>query len=206
MRQLSLVALAAALVLPGSSARAEDVLVRAGRVYTMTGPPLEPGAVLVSGGKSKQVGKEVAAPEGARVIDLKDGVLMPGLVDAYSHAGIATGPSEVTREITPDYRVLSAVDWRSRDFREALEEGTTTLGLMPGTDDVVAGLSCVVKTAGEKDRRVVRRDAGLVITVASDPQSRNQARSRPDTIYVRQPTNRMGVIWLLRSTFAGAKE
>ena len=27
------------------------------------------------------------------------------------------------------------------------------------------------------------------------------SRQRPDSIYVRQPTNRMGVVWLLRSTF-----
>ncbi len=206
MKRLAIVVMAAAVALPGWAARAEDVLVRAPRVYTMTGPPLEPGAVLVSGGKIKQVGKDIAAPEGARVIDLKEGALMPGLVDAYSQEGVAGGPSELTREVSPEYRVLAAVDWKARAFREALDGGTTTLGLAPGTDGVFAGLSCVVKTAGEKDGRVVVRDGALVITAASDPRDRNRARSRPDSIYVRQPTNRMGVIWILRSTFNRARE
>jgi hypothetical protein len=37
--------------------------------------------------------------------------------------------------------------------------------------------------------------------MASDPANGNSARSKPDSIYVRQPTNRMGVVWMLRSTF-----
>jgi imidazolonepropionase-like amidohydrolase len=94
--------------------------------------------------------------------------------------------------------VLPAVDWRARAFREALSEGTTTLGLAPGTDGVIAGLACAVKTAGA--RKALAEETGLVITMASDPATGNTSRSRPDSIYVRQPTNRMGVVWLLRST------
>src|SRR5437879_5204793 len=135
-------------LLPLSRARADDVLITAAKVYTMTGPPLAPGAVLVSNGKIVQVGAKLTPPTGAKVIDLGSGVLMPGLIDAYSHTGIAGSPEEMTREVTPDYRVLAAVDWKSRAFREALAEGTTTLGLAPGTDGVFAGLSCAVKTAG----------------------------------------------------------
>jgi imidazolonepropionase-like amidohydrolase len=192
------------LLLTALPAHAEDLLIRAGKVYTMTGPPLAPGEVLVSNGKIAQVGAKLSAPTGARVMDLGSGVLLPGLVDAYSHAGIAGSSAEMTREITPDYRVLSAVDWRARAFREALTEGTTCLGLAPGTDGVFAGLSCTVKSAGTQ--RVLDRETGLVITMASDPATGNSSRNRPDSIYVRQPTNRMGVVWLLRSTFARAAE
>src|SRR5205814_4720108 len=56
----------------------------------------------------------------------------------------------------------------------------------------------------EPGKRVVRRDHALVITLASDPSNRNSARNRPDSIYNRQPTNRMGVVWMLRSEFAKA--
>jgi imidazolonepropionase-like amidohydrolase len=182
-----------------TQARAEEMLIRAGKVYTMTGPPLSPGAVLVSDGKIVQVGTKLTAPSGAKEVDLGSGVLMPGLVDAYSQLGIASSPAEITKEITPAYRVLKEVDWRSRAFREALDEGTTCLGLAPGTDGVFAGLACAVKTAGAQ--RVLQPETGLIITVASDPASGNSARQRPDSIYTRQPTNRMGVVWLLRNTF-----
>lgn len=184
------------LVLP---IRAEDLLIRAAKVYTMAGAPLEPGAVLVAGGKVAKVAAKLEAPEGAKVIDLGSGVLMPGLIDAHSNAGVTGSLAEMTREVTPDYRVLTAIDWRARAFREHLGEGTTCLGVYPGTDAVVAGLACAVKTAGSK--QVVTKETGLVITMASDPASGNSARSRPDSIYVRHPTNRMGVVWVLRSTF-----
>src|SRR5713101_6587548 len=163
-----------------TTAWAEDVLVRAAKVYTMTGPPLAPGEVLISNGKIAGAGAKLTPPAGARIIDLGAGVLMPGLIDAYSHAGIAGSAEEMTREITPEYRVLNAVDWRSRAFREALADGVTTLGLAPGTDGVFAGLSCAVKTAG--DRRVLEKETGMVITMASDPIGGNQARQRPDSI------------------------
>src|SRR5579871_3776207 len=183
---------------------AEELLITAAKVYTMTGPPLMPGAVLVSNGKIAQVGAKLRTPAGAKVLDLGSGVLMPGLVDAYSSAGIAHSQAEMTKEITPEYRVLTAVDWHASAFREALAEGTTTLGLAPGTEAVFAGLSCAVKTAGPQ--RVLQKETGLVITMASDPATGNTSRQRPDSIYVRQPTNRMGVVWLLRSTFARAAQ
>lgn len=185
-------------------ATAEDVVIRAAKVYTMAGPPLVPGAVLVSDGKITRVASKIEPPAGAKLIDLGEGVLLPGLVDAYGSSAIAGNPEEMTREITPSYRVLAAVDWQSRALREALSEGTTTLGLSPGTDGVIAGLACAVKTDG--NRRVVKEDTALFITMASDPASGNSSRQRPDSIYARQPTNRMGVVWMLRSTFDQASK
>ena len=78
----------ALLALP---AQAEDLFITAAKVYTMNGPPLTPGAVLVSKGKIVQINSKIDAPAGTKVIDLGNGVLMPGLIDAYSQAGIAGG-------------------------------------------------------------------------------------------------------------------
>jgi imidazolonepropionase-like amidohydrolase len=191
--------LSIALVAWFQPARAEELLIKAGKVYTMTGAPLTPGEVLVSNGKITQVGEKLTAPAGVKVIDLGAGVLAPGFVDSYSQAGIAGGTAETTREITPAIRIVDSIDWKARAFREALEEGTTCLGVAPGTDNVFCGLSCAVKSVGEK--RVIEPQLAAFITMASDPASGNNARGRPDTIYNRQPTNRMGVVWMLRATF-----
>ncbi|CAN5691475.1 amidohydrolase [soil metagenome] len=206
----------AALFLLGAwsgPALGEDLLIRAGRVETMAGPALEPGAVLISEGKITEVGgPDLQLPEGIKVIDLgEQGVLLPGLIDADSKIGIQGPDSEYTREITPEFCLLPALDWKSRAFREALTTGTTSAGLIPGSENVIAGAACVVKTAGgSPSDRTIEPDAGLVIIVASDPAGRNRSRTRPDSIYVRQPTNRMGVVWMLRSSFeqarAGAEE
>jgi imidazolonepropionase-like amidohydrolase len=194
------------LLLAAFPAAAEEIVIKAAKVYTAAGPTLAPGMVRVADGKIAEVAETVTPPAGARVIDLGSGTLIPGLIDAYTSIGVDGGSAEITREITPNFRVLDAVDWSAPALRAAAAQGTTTVGLVPGTDNVIAGLSCVVKTAGTRARRVLLPDHALVVTLASDPVNRNNARNRPDSIYTRQPTNRMGVVWMLRSEFARAKE
>jgi imidazolonepropionase-like amidohydrolase len=115
------------------------------------------------------------------------------------------GDVEVTREITPEFDVLRAVDWRARAFREAMLQGVTTAVVFPGDDAVIAGPAGAAKTAGEPNGgRAFARNLGLVANLGTAPGAGNRARSRPDSIYVRQPTNRMGVVWMMRATFRKA--
>jgi imidazolonepropionase-like amidohydrolase len=189
-----------------ATALAEEVVVKAGKVYTQSGAPLSPGAVRIKDGKIVEVAAAINVPAGAKVIDLGNGVLMPGFIDAHTSIGVEGGAAESTLEVTPSFRVLDAVDWSSRSFRQAQADGVTTVAIVPGTDNVIAGLSCIAKTAGEKSKRVVKPDHALVVTLASDPVLGNNSRNRPDSIYNRQPTNRMGVVWILRSELAQAKQ
>jgi len=194
-----------ALSVTTAAALADDIVIKAAKVYTLTGAPLTPGMVHVKDGKIVDVGESLSSPDGARQIDLGNGVLIPGLIDAHSSVGVEGGSAESTAEVTPNFRVLDAVDWSSRTFRQVRAEGVTTVALVPGTDNVIGGLSGIVKTGGERKKRVVNDDHALVITLASDPANGNNSRNRPDSIYNRQPTNRMGVVWILRNELARAK-
>jgi imidazolonepropionase-like amidohydrolase len=184
---------------------AEEYVVKAGKVYTSNGTPLAPGAVRIKDGKIAEVAATITAPAGVKVIDLGNGVLMPGLIDAFTSIGVEGGLVESTREVTPTLRVIDAVDWSARPFHRARADGITTVSLVPGTDNVISGLSCIVKTGGPRTTRVIKADHALVMTLCSDPSSGNNARNRPDSIYTRQPTNRMGTVWILRSAFGQAK-
>ncbi len=67
---------------------AGPVLLKPARVFDgETAKPHEGWVVLVRGGRIEAAGpaKEVAAPEGVRVIDLAGMTLLPGLIDAHSH-------------------------------------------------------------------------------------------------------------------------
>ncbi len=177
---------------------AHEVLIRARHLYSADGRWGEPGDVLVRDGKIVAVDVELAAPATARVVEVDS--LMPGMVNVVSNAGISGGDAEVSREIAPDFDAYRGLDFDDRAFAEALDEGVTTLQILPGTESVFCGLACIVKTAGEPTSRLLNRSGSLVLAVCSDPTSRNRSRSRPDSIYVRQPTNRMGVVWIVRST------
>ncbi len=190
---------------PSTAQESRTVLIQAQHVHLGDGQVLSPGSVLVSDGKIVNVAESQPAPEGAETVEVDH--LMPGLVDAYASAGgIVANDAEITREVTADFTLDGAIDWTSRTFDRRLAEGVTTLHLAPGTDNVFAGLSTIVKTTGvSPEQRTVQDQAALVISVCSDPAQRNQARSRPDSIYVRQPTNRMGVVWIVRSQLHKAK-
>jgi imidazolonepropionase-like amidohydrolase len=65
-------------------------LIKAARLLNpRTGNFLAPAAVLIEGGKIKEVGPpsqvEAAAPAGAKIIDLRSATLLPGLIDGHTH-------------------------------------------------------------------------------------------------------------------------
>ncbi len=184
-----------------ASADDSQILIRAKSIHTASGETIAPGQVLIAGGKIVAIGKEVQAQGGATEIEVD--TLIPGLINAAGSTGLGNRAAEVSREITPDFATARSVDWSSRQFAEALDQGVTTIQILPETESVFSGFACVVKTAGEA--RLIDGEKGVVIAICSDPASGNRSRSRPDSIYVRQPTNRMGVVWIVRNALHQAK-
>ena len=185
----------------------ERVLVEADTVYTMDGETFSPGQVLIADGKISAVGEEIELTgKSPKRIKLEKGsVLMPGLVDAYSQTALGDdGTDEISKEVTPDFKVLHAIDWDKPALHRQMESGTTTMCVCPGRQNVISGVAAIVKTS-DSANAVLNDDGPLLATMCSDPASGNRSRSRPDSIYVRQPTNRMGVVWILRNTFDKAK-
>jgi imidazolonepropionase-like amidohydrolase len=74
----------ALILVSGGVAAADDAVlaIKAKRIYTSAGAPLEGGVILVRDGKIAALGPKVEIPGGAKVIDAGDGVVTPGLVDA----------------------------------------------------------------------------------------------------------------------------
>jgi imidazolonepropionase-like amidohydrolase len=107
-----------------------------------TGNVLSPAAVLVEGGKIKEVGAptKVQAPPGAKIVDLGNATLLPGLIDSHTHLLIdPVLPAEAERarryngSFVPDL-LLAIVESPSirvllgaQMAREDLESGITTV-------------------------------------------------------------------------------
>jgi imidazolonepropionase-like amidohydrolase len=81
------IAMAAAIAsLATAAAAAEPVLLRPAQVFDGVDPHPHPGwQVLVEGDKIAAVGPNLAAPAGAKVIDLPGETLTPGLIEGHSH-------------------------------------------------------------------------------------------------------------------------
>lgn len=186
------------------SADSATWVISAEKIYNGIDAEPQPGMVLIEKGRIAAVGAKLTVPPGARVVSVP--VLLPGFVDAYSRVGLVGGQVEVTREISPEARVLPAIDWNSTDFQRAVADGVSTVHIVPGSDNVFAGETCIVKTQGSADTRVLREPFAAALSICSDPANGNSSRSRPDSIYVRQPTNRMGVVWMIRQELHRARQ
>jgi len=88
------------------SAAAPIVLHAARLLEVDTGSILQPGEILVEGERIKAVGVSVDHPQGAKVIDLGDTTLLPGLIDAHVHLFLHPGSEDLQT-------VEESVPWRT---------------------------------------------------------------------------------------------
>jgi imidazolonepropionase-like amidohydrolase len=78
--------LAVVTVALGQLAMAQVTVVRAGRLVDPdSGTVLTNQLILIKGGKIQAVGRELALPADATVIDLSDKTVLPGLIDCHTH-------------------------------------------------------------------------------------------------------------------------
>jgi imidazolonepropionase-like amidohydrolase len=111
-----------------SAARA-TVLVRAGRLVAVrSGTVLTNQAILIEGDRIKEVGPADAvaghAPRDARVIDLRNATVLPGLIDCHTH--ITSDPGDYYKQL---FR-MSAIDEAVRAHiyaKRTLDAGFTTV-------------------------------------------------------------------------------
>lgn len=74
-----------------------------------TGKVLQPGEVLVEGERIRAVGSSVDHPQGAKIIDLGNTTLMPGMIDAHVHLFLHPGAEDLqTVEESVPWRVILA--------------------------------------------------------------------------------------------------
>ena len=202
---LATLALAAALPLLAGGApttHADDevavTVIRARWVLPMTGGPIEHGVVIIRNGVIDEIGTNLDVPEGATVIDLGEGTVLPGLVDARATYGMSGGWNEQSNEVTDDLRVTDALDTHDPAFQRAVRTGVTAAYVPPGGANVVGGVGAVVKTAGEN--RLLAEAVAVQVTLGREPcrGNRTPRSGRPINFYYRRPTNRMGVTSIIR--------
>lgn len=101
------------------------LVVKAARVYPVSGPPIENGIIVIRAGKIVSVGDVAEIPPDARIIELPNSVVTPGLIDAHAaidpEIPVAVAP-RVRRRRVWDEAVEAAEQW-------ATEQGRPSRGL-----------------------------------------------------------------------------
>jgi imidazolonepropionase-like amidohydrolase len=86
MKQHLFAIVAAATIFSAQSAAPPVIAVRAARLINgRSAAPIAPAVVVIRGERIEAVGAGVPIPSGARVIDLGNATLLPGLIDLHTH-------------------------------------------------------------------------------------------------------------------------
>jgi len=154
-------------VAPLPAAAQEEVLaLRGALVYPAVGPPIANATILVQGGKITGVGRDLAIPVGARIVDLSGKEIIPGLIDEHSHIGAYIDVNEFPQPIGPENRAIDALNFDSQSWYEALKAGVTTVVTGPGSGERMGGQSVTVKTHGrDLQKRILSESRELKMAV-----------------------------------------
>ena len=137
------------------------MIVRARIVVTMDGPPIENGAVRVSGNRIIAVGKfsEIKADgSGGNTVDLGEQALLPGLINAHCHLDYTCLRDKIPRQksFTDWIRAINAAKAKlspedyiasiNEGFAETKRFGTTTIANLTAFPELISQTKQPIRT------------------------------------------------------------
>lgn len=188
------------------------MLIINGKILTMAQDTYENGYVHVSDSKISSVGEMKDLPvrtgEDETVLDVNGAWVMPGLIDAHCHVGIAEEKwgavgddcNEMTTPVTPYLRAVDAVNPMDPAFHDAIMAGITSLMTGPGSSNVVGGQSVFLKVQGRcVDRMVVKAPAAMKVAFGENPKMNYGNKDK-------MPGSRMATAGMLREELYQARQ
>jgi len=160
-------------------AAAQTIAITGGKVYPVSGPPIENGTVIITNGRIAAVGANVPIPAGAQRIDATGKIVTPGFVDASTQLGVqeVAGVND-TRDmsargkdnIAAAFTVWEGLNPNSVHAAATRKEGITTFVVVP-TGGLVSGQAALVDVVpGTTTDMIIRAPVAMVAEVG-DPQS-----------------------------------
>lgn len=168
--------------IPGAPQR-KPIAIVGGTIHTVSGPVIEGGVLVFDKGRIVTVGKEVAVPTGAEVIDAKGKHIYPGLMAACTDVGLmevesvrATRDSQETGMFNPNVRAERAVNPDSEMITTTRANGVL-LTIAAPEGGAVSGLGACLRLDGWTwEQMTVRGATGLHVNWPN--LSRGEGRRR----------------------------
>jgi imidazolonepropionase-like amidohydrolase len=168
-------ALAIVIIAP---ARAQTIAITGGKVYPVSGPPIEGGTVVIVNGKIAAVGRNLAIPAGAQRIDATGKIVTPGFVNSSTQLGVQeVAQVSDTRDmsargkdnIAAAFTVWDGLNPNSVMMAPARKEGITSFIVMP-TGGLVAGQAALLDVVPGTTTDMIIRAPVAMIAEVGDPQ------------------------------------
>jgi imidazolonepropionase-like amidohydrolase len=185
----------------GLQTRDEPLVLRVGKILTVTKGTLNNGVIVIREGKISAIGAEadIEIPANARVIDARDRWATPGLIDLHCHIGGMTGDiNDMVNPTNPEMSTRPTIDPASDNLKDAVAGGVTTVLYIPGSGTNIGGFGTLMHTAGGKtiDDLIIRWPGAMKVAQAWNPERRGGDLG----------ASRMGMWWGLRKLLDRAKQ
>jgi imidazolonepropionase-like amidohydrolase len=201
------------LLLVGSAvAQDKPVVIKGGKLLTVTHGVIENGVIVMQGGKIVAVGAagSVNVPSDAQVIDATGRTIYPGLIDSETQLGLTEISAEdmtndlieISDEIMPHMHTAEAFHAESVLIPVARMNGITNAVVAPTGEDTLPGQDSFIQLAGANaSEMLLIRDNAMPLNFTGD-----QRRNRGGFEKSKFPSTRMGLAAQLRQAFLDAQD
>jgi imidazolonepropionase-like amidohydrolase len=156
---------------------AGQIAVQGDKIYTMAGPPISDGMIVVKDGKISALGSaaDIRVPDGYRV--LKAQVVLPGLVDAHTTVGLSgilnydhdQDQLERSEPLQPELRAIDAYNAREELIAWVRSFGVTTIHTGHAPGELMSGQTMIAKTAGNTaDEAALVASRAVAVTLSTE--------------------------------------
>ena len=153
---------------------AQTIAITGGKVYPVSGPPIESGTVIITNGKITAVGRNLPIPSGAQRVDATGKVVTPGFINSSTQLGVqevsqvgdtrdmsARGKDNVAAAFT----VWEGLNPNSVMLAPARKEGITSFVVLP-TGGLVSGQAALVDVVpGTTIDMIIRAPVAMIAEI-----------------------------------------
>jgi imidazolonepropionase-like amidohydrolase len=195
-----------------AAAQDKPVVLKGGKLLTITHGVIENGAVVLQGGKITAVGSanSVTVPNGAQVMDVTGMTVYPGLIDSETNLGLTEISAEamtndlveMSDEIMPHMHTAEAFHAESTLIPVARMNGITNAVVAPSSGDTLPGQDSFIQLAGASaSEMLLIRDLAMPLNFTGD-----ERRNKGGFDKRKFPSTRMGLAAQLRQAFLDAQD
>ncbi|MEA4963623.1 amidohydrolase family protein [Lutispora sp.] len=182
------------------------ILIKKGILHDGNGRILDGADILIENTRIKDIGYDLKVSGLTEVVDAKDKVILPGLIDSLNIWG-CMGPgwddndlNEHSNPVTPAMDVVYSFDQDSMMFQRVFEYGVTSAGITPSTKNVIGGNAAVFKTYGDHPyKMLVKEKAAMISSITAETKKLYGSKNLT-------PMTKMGAFSLLTEALRKALE
>ena len=169
-----------AVAIAATTAGAQTVAIVGGKVYPVSGAPIENGTVVITNGRITAVGTNVPIPAGAQRIDATGKIVTPGFVNSSTQLGVVEigfdGPqtdprARGTDNVAAAFTVWEGLDPNSVLLAPARKEGVTSFVIIP-TGGLISGQAALADVVpGTTSDMIIRAPVAMVGEIGNAQQA-----------------------------------